>query len=516
MDVEALKKEMAAWPHVSQLWGISLAERDERFKAQWQPLRADIEAALMTRATRTFDASAAGFVGGGDLYLARDGVLSRELVPMDVTISPPAPLTGEAILDATILARLHAVADLAPTATNWQPHRVIALSEEAALACGVKLTCPQPGALGLLLFRRPRYESLLGDILDIFGHDATAFEEWVDPGIYVESLRLLAQDVGLTLHTVDASQAQLNASQARPAAAQALMPGAPIDERHLPFLYLRFRGTPERGGRLGSVAELMLARSSQRVASPLRGLPLLELQHFTGEQVAWVDADHPAVGAIGEAMFAALYGAGADPVTKQGGAGGIDLAPVRAAAHLGVSLEDPVQALHLGHYLGERFLDRYERRGDTLVNARGEPMTYKHLTRMARTFASAMGSHFLQFHNTHPAVGIVLAEPGGEGAYRAGAVAARTLYHARAQGWAAIVKSGPIDLAEAGIAIAIESAVSPAQREQLRHGQLRPALTLQVGWPLANEQLSSGRTGLELRERDLRPPRVHPLAHFFI
>ena len=500
---------MAAWPHVSALWDISLAERDLRFKAHWQPLRLAIDDALAGHTTKSFDASAAGFVWSGDIYHAHAGVLSRELVPTQVTLAAPQKLAGAPLRDASVLARLHAVADLAPTATNWQPHRVIVMSESAAIECGVKLRDADPLALGLLLFRRPRYESLLGDILDIFGANATAFEEWVDPGIYVESLRLLAHDASLTLEVIDAAQAL-------PPPAAALMPGAAIDARHLPFLFLRFRGSPQQVHAATPLVPLMLSRSSQRVASPARALPLAPLQAFTGEQVAWVAADHPAVAAIGRAMFTALYGRGADPETKQGGVGGIDLQPEKAAGHLGVSLDGPVQAAHLGPYLGERFLDRYERRGETLVSARGEPMTYKHLTRMARTFASAMGSHFLQFHNTHPAVGIVLAAPGGEGAFAAGVLAARTLYYARAQGWAAIVKSGPIDLAEAGIAEAIESAVTPRQRDALRAGELRPALTLQVGWPLANERLASGRTGLELRERDLRPPHAHPLAHFFV
>jgi hypothetical protein len=506
MDAIAIKAELDAWPHVSELWGISLAERDRRFAAHWQPLRAAIDEALASGATQSFDASAAGFVWGGDLYHARQGVLTRELTPIDVALPAPVSLSGAPVDDASVLARLHAVADLSPSATNWQPHRVCVLSEDAAVACGVAIADADPRALGFLFFRRPRYESLLGDILDLFGENATAFEEWVDPGIYVETLRLLAQSSGLTIGTVDASRA-------RPPPATALVPGAPIDARHLPFVFIRFRGEPHTSEAL---ARLVLSRSSHRVASPVRTLPLAPLADFTGEQVVWLGADDPAVSAIGHAMFTALYGEGADLQTKQGGVGGIDLQAEKAAAHLGVALDAPVRAVHLGPYLGERFTDRYEVRNGMLMGARGEPMTYRVLTRMARTFASAMGAHFLQFHNTHPAVGIVLAAPGGEGAYAAGTLAARTLYFARAQGWAAIVKSGPIDLAESRIARAIENAVSPRQRTALRAGELRPALTLQVGGPLANEMLSSGRTGLELRARDLRPPRAHPLAHFFV
>ncbi len=354
---------------------------------------------------------------------------------------------------------------------------------------------------------------MLGALLEVFGMQASAFEEWIDPGIYIETIRLAAEECGLALTLADAKGVH-------PVAAPAsLVAGGDIDQRHLPFLFLRFGGTPKMVSPAteNSFARLALCRSSQRVASPTRPLPAHTLAEFTGAQTVWFQSTDPIVSVIGRSMFAGLYGEGADLATKTGGIGGVlaSMSPEAAQKHLQVALEDGVAADKIGGYLRERLLEggRYTVSNGVLTSARGEPMTYKNLTRMTKTFAAAMGSFFLQFHNTHPAAGIVLAEATPMGAFDAGVRAARLLYHARAEGYAAIVKSGPVDLAEAGIARALAEVT---HHEGLNSGAVRPALTVQVGWPLADETLGNGVKGLDQRERDLRPPRAHPLTHFFV
>ncbi len=154
--MNALIRDIESWPNVTALWGLTLAERDARFRAAWLPVRAAIEAARLAKRAGEFDASAAGFVWSGDTYSTdREGNVAREFAPISTSLSTEALVfggtpAGAPITDATVLAQLHALADLSPTATNWLPHRVRVLSETAAQQAGVILDAPRDGALGLL------------------------------------------------------------------------------------------------------------------------------------------------------------------------------------------------------------------------------------------------------------------------------------------------------------------------------------------------------------------------------
>jgi hypothetical protein len=94
----------------------------------------------------------------------------------------------------------------------------------------------------------------------------------------------------------------------------------------------------------------------------------------------------------------------------------------------------------------------------------------------------------------------------------------------RAEGASSIIKTGPIDLARDPIAVIL--AENPdglphlrAWKAPLEAGRLLPAMTFQVGMPLAgSDVIDAGtpgeHTGYEERKRDKRPPREDFTWHY--
>lgn len=520
-----LRTEIATWTHVHSLLGTTTQQRDQAFEHALKELRQSVESLRAAGAEGNVDGSAVSFVENGDTYRVHpSGNVTRELSTHEdgyaLATSPVVNgLRGTAVSLETLL-RAHCSAWLAPSATNWQPLRMLVKLEVELQLAGV-LHDARSGAAAFVIYRRPQYVSLLGDILSLYGLNATAFEESIDSAFYLETLTLILAESKVSVQIDRLLPEHQSKARGWFEASPLASPG--FD----PFCVVRFSaGEQSAGTGTGAVAHLSRNRTSHRVASPTRTLDFKDVQP-TAALIAsaiaspctltWVSSSHEVVPAIGEAMFEALYGVGADRASKSGGTGGMlaafapEALAVRLAAR-GKSLDSPVD--ELSEFLEERLSEggRYRREHGVLVSSKGEPLTYKMLARLTRTFAAAMGTFFLQFKNTHPVLGIVWAPNGPDGAYEAGRLAARMLLAARAKGWASIVKTGPIDLAEASIAkLFLDRGIVPASVGKTQ----RPALTLQFGWPLGDEKLDpqnpEAQSGLAYRERDRRPTRLHPL-----
>lgn len=518
-----LRSEIATWTHVHSLLGTTTQQRDQAFDHALKELRQSVESLRAAGVQGRVDGSAVSFVEAGDTYRVHpSGEVTRDLSTHEdgyaLATAPVAHgLTANTVSLETVL-RAHVSAWLAPSATNWQPLRMLVKLEAELQLAGV-LTDARPGAFAFVIYRRPQYVSLLGDILSLYGLNATAFEESIDSAFYLETLTLILAESKVSVQIDRLMPEHQGTARGWFEASTLASPGFE------PFCIVRF-SSHGLSAHTGTVAHLARNRTSHRVASPTRTLDFKEVQPTAALitnaiaspcAVTWVSSSHEVVPAIGEAMFEALYGVGADRASKSGGTGGMlaSFAPEVLATKLaarGKSLDSPVD--ELGEFLEERLSEggRYRREHGVLVSSKGEPLTYKMLARLTRTFAAAMGTFFLQFKNTHPVLAVVWAPRGPEGAYEAGRFAARMLLAARAKGWASIVKTGPIDLAEDSIAkLFVERGIVP---EFVGKTQ-RPALTLQFGWPLGDEKLDphnpEAQSGLAYRERDRRPTRLHPL-----
>lgn len=354
-----------------------------------------------------------------------------------------------------------------PSATNWQPMRVVVRPDD------------------YLLLRQNRYCSLLGDVLDAFGLVYETHEEMIDAGIYLEGVLRTAQVQGLSVDWDCATEAESH----------------PLDPaRFVPFARMRLFGdgvVPDWFERLS------LGRVTQRVASrrPLEKSVLGELwreaMRLVGVpqgvlRVAVYTGDQPEPERMGQAMHAALYG-------EEGFLSRMTLQ--RLCEVWETSPDDAVRLDRLGAFFWERLSqeDRYQVDPCGVILANGKPLLVKQAAKLLKGLASTFGRHFLQFQNTHPLTGVVTVS--GEAGYVwLGRVVAVWLWLARARGLSAIVKSGPVILAGSAIQ-AITASVD------------RPALIVQLGWPLGLEEQVGGHTGLEERLRDKRPPRADVIDH---
>ncbi|MNY42219.1 hypothetical protein D3C86_1770850 [compost metagenome] len=96
---------------------------------------------------------------------------------------------------------------------------------------------------------------------------------------------------------------------------------------------------------------------------------------------------------------------------------------------------------------------------------------------------------------------------------------------ARAMGASSIIKTGPIDLARDPVSrILADNPDAQAEVAKLQPaiaaGTVLPAMTFQVGYPLAGSDIIEPGTpnehsGYEERKRDKRPPRARFVAHYF-
>jgi hypothetical protein len=190
-----------------------------------------------------------------------------------------------------------------------------------------------------------------------------------------------------------------------------------------------------------------------------------------------------------------------------------------------------VEADWLGPHLRQRLLrdGKYRVCDGRLQDERGRALPLPVLVRLLKSLASTFGHFFLKFQNTHPQNAVLLADAHASDPHltwrNLGRVAAGLTWAARAEGLSSIIKTGPIDLA--GEAIGHILAENPdgcpkleAWQADLRSGRWKPAMTFQVGHPLAGSEVVDADTpdahsGLEERRRDRRPPRALFSHHYW-
>lgn len=584
-----------------RLLGLGLPERDEVLAAEFARFDAAIEAAKAQAAAEgrpvNVDGAGISLTDGGDTWtIWPDGRMTREYsrhAGFDAFLAqlahPPAidwhrPAPRAMLLEAAY----HAF--WSPSATNWQPTRVIEVTGETrdALAAIAAFEVPANDFPLLLLLRREHYESLLGDVLEPFGQEVTAREESIDAGIFAHTLAMGALAQGLTAREHEFSPTEREAARSVVLAEldrrlEAGGHGAAVREQ-----LVRVRAFLEAGryhpdaivaighpaapvAPFPAFGALVGEHSTQRVASPAAEFghdAMMRIWEASRDTLPVADRDlvlfadfswHEKVPArIGLAMFQALYGAGADPESKAGGEGGL-LTAINVGNYLRhadktsaswlderlpagwraldeealrkAAKELPFRRQDLGRYMLERILrdGKYRVEGDMVLDDRGRALTVPLLVRMFKSLAATFGNFFLKFQNTHPQNAVLLADathPDPHHVWRAvGKAAAVLTYLSRAEGASSIIKTGPIDLARDPIgAILAENPDDLAHlrpwKDRLARRELLPAMTFQVGMPLAgSDVIEAGtpgeHTGYEERRRDKRPPREDFTTHYF-
>lgn len=586
------------------LLGISLPERDRLLAAEFERFDAAIERAR-EEAARTgrkvaVDGARISLTEGGDTWWVQpDGTMEREYSPFEgferlvAELGHPPDLDHARPIDPEALLRAAYHGFWSPSATNWQPTRVLELEGEARGRLMELVGWPtDTGLPALVLLRRDHYESLLGDVLEPYGLAVTAREESIDVGIFAETLAMSALGHGLTYREHVFAPEQLAAVRALLVAELAARcerlqgPAAEVaaERSKLDLLadYLeRGKYLPDSvmlvghpraaaGFRFEAFEALVDAHSTQRVASPTREFSRAETDTLWARTLAalpaherstvefvffhWNEQTPPA---IGGAMFEALYGVGADSESKTGGEGGLltavtvrnylqnlaatDADYVRSQVGAGwEQLSDAdlqkatrgmgVRAHEIGRYLRERILrdGKYQVKDGIITDAAGKPLSIPVLVRLNKSLASTFGNFFLKFQNTHPQNGVLLANTrAGEAhwVYRTvGKAAAVLTYMSRAMGASSIIKTGPIDLAREPIRAILVANLDAKPEVQALHdalaeGTLQPAMTFQVGYPLAGSDVVDAgtpgeHTGYEERRRDKRPPRERFVDHY--
>jgi nitroreductase len=577
--------------NLGALIGITLAERDaiarERARAFQERLEVVRAVARRVLWPQRVDGSPLGFTLEGDTWIVHpDGGLGRtlacapELSGLLARVSDPcAPAPAEAsrrdLLEAGFLALWM------PSATNWQPMRVVELRGPARLevARAARLDgAARGGATVLVLLRRDRYESLLGDVMAPFGLSPTAHEEWIDSGLYEQSfaLALASRGCGLARGRAGARSDEIAAIlirdlEARGREMEAAGDRLGSERKKVAAIVeaLRFRrllpdgvfavGAAQGGARDREAFErLVLSRASERVASPhplepgvldrvIRSTFAGLSEH--GRDLVRIVA-FPKGGAvpeaIGRAMHEALYGVDGEGgflgafegkrfreyIERSGeGSGSNGATELRVAEE--VELKDwlagaAVPAGTLGSFLAERLEmeGRYRREKGAWVNDGGRPVPAGAMVRILRNIASVFGRFFLRFADTHPVTMILLARSGrrpAEDAFRAvGRAAAHLVLAARSYGLTSVVKTGPLDLAGPAIAGILSSTLRNGKDAEygkgVETGEWTPALLAQIGLPLAGSDWvgspEEGHNGLQERMRDRRPPRADSTDHF--
>jgi hypothetical protein len=589
-----------------RLVGLNLPERDRVLADLFVTFDAALERAR-EEAARTgrpveVDGAPISLTDGGDTWTVHpDGRMTRayERFPgfegFLAQVADRPPLDWARPADRRQLLETAYFGFWSPSATNWQPTRVLEVQGAARDAFCRLAGWPVPeGHFPLLvLLRRDHYESLLGDVLEPFGLEVTAREESIDAGIFAQTMVLTALSQGLTAleHEFEAAQRPEAKAivDAELTVRLATLEGATdpllVQERETLSQILDFLGRdkyiPDAVFAVGHPTRditpyalfprVIGEHSTQRVASPNAEfghdavMRIWEVARDTlppGDRPLVQFADfswHEKVPSrIGQAMFESLYGVGADPETKAGGEGGIltavtvknlllhtaKSAPDYVEAHAPAGWRDmdenelrkavremPTRAQDLGKYMRERILrdGKYVVRDGWIVDQEHDrPLSVPLLVRMMKSLAGTFGNFFLKFQNTHPQNAVLLADTtqaDRHHAYRVvGKAAAVLTYLSRAEGASSIIKTGPIDLARDPIGrILAENPDGLPQlkpwAEPLNAGTLLPAMTFQVGMPLAGSDViepgtPNEHTGYEERRRDKRPPREDFTWHY--
>lgn len=321
--------------------------------------------------------------------------------------------------------------------------------------------------------------------------------------------------------------------------------------------------------------QLTLERTTQRVASStgeiseedvqlvidncLKAMTPEEREKVHISKFTWHDK---AVIDIGAGMFEALYGKGADPETKRGGEQGFlsgmtvrnyitnlknndpEILPFFSLEQLENMPEADLKTMaretilydrHIGPYLLERMtLDgKYIVHEDgKIVSEKGKEVSVALMVKLLSGIASTFGNFFLKFKNTHP---ITLLISGKEAEtlqtqnfnFKAvGKLGAIISYEVRRQGYTAITKTGPIDLAMEQIRDILVAHHSKNPKEQeiaqgLKSKAWSPAMVFQFGYPLKGSDIidkgtSEEHNGLEERKRDKRPTRFGLDARYIL
>lgn len=361
---------MRASTFTGSLLGIGLPERDRLMAAEFERFDADLAQAKQ-EAERTgkrvaVDGARISLTDGGDTWWVHpDGKLEREYSTFDgfdtlvAELGHPPELDMGRSIDPSALLRAAYHAFWSPSATNWQPTRVLEVEGTTRTRLMELAGWSSATALpALVLLRRDHYESLLGDSMEPYGLMVTAREESIDVGIFAETLAMSALGHGLTFreHVFTPEQVQraqellsvelrarrdrLSGSEAEVSAERTKIDGlieALATGKYLPDSVMLIghpvAATPQAFERFEALID---AHSTQRVASPTREFSKQETETLWQRTVAalpphersavefvffhWNEQTPPA---IGGAMFEALYGVGADPETKAGGEGGL-------------------------------------------------------------------------------------------------------------------------------------------------------------------------------------------------
>lgn len=563
-----------AYGVLGELTGISLAERDRRQRRVVRAARGRLAAAREEAAADgnvvTVDASAVSGIAGGDAWLvAPDGAVERRLEPAPVAAevigrraaptSSGAPPVSPAEA-RPLLLRCAYNGLWSPSGTNWQPIRVVEVAGEELATLAAAAGWRPVGDAVAVVVRRTAYESLLGDVAALGGAAIEARAELVDAGIHRAACAVTVAGHGCDpgwLEVPDdrrtAADSVLGAIVRRRVAAwgeaaaeltQRLEVGGatvawgfeprPLagDGRHL---------TPGIPGGLApsAVDRLVWSRASERVASPSRELEPDRVRSLLARaRAAAPDAAEaveavvlsrggPEVAAIGRAVHEALYGAGADPTTGAGGAGGLLSRISEPVVAAGLGLADtapgtPVPMAAVPRRLRDHLLASpgIGCDGELLVERDGRPLTVAGLTRLVRVLTVGFGRHFLGFGSTHPVTVVLLAPLSPlvpDVGFACGELVARLLLLARADGLVAVAKSGPTELARDAIDRVV-AAAAPRLEGRIANGALGALLVVQLGWPLGpDEQVVVGgepHDGLVERLHDRRAPRARLAEHY--
>lgn len=571
-----------------RLVGLDLPARDALLARLFESFERDL-ATAQGEARRSgqpvaFEAAAISLTDGGDTcWVHPDGTLDREYSVfagyercLEQAAAPP-PLDPSRPVHPEKLLHASYTAFWAPSATNWQPTRVLECSRAQRLALQRVLGVPLPlcELPWLITLRREHYESLLGDVLEPFGLHVTAREESIDAGIFAHTLRLAVLSGGLTLQerVFDSAERlrlvplvrdilrEAQTAEACPMASEKALADliGHLETGHYLPDGLFIIGHPAAPFTpWPPLPALVTAHSTQRVASPRRRLDVPAFSHLWDvahaslpaeerKHVRWVhfSREQKVPQQIGAAMHVALYGGHEkggllEAMTlgrylntlqqRQSGAWQNNLPShwhdLPETELRSICRELPVETAWLGSHLRERlFRDgKYHNGQGQVLDERGRPLTLPLLVRLLKGLAGTFGHFFLKFQNTHPQNAVLLADTRqGEPhvIWRSvGRLAATLTWAARAEGLSSIIKTGPIDLA--GDAIAQILAANPdgcpilaGWENELEARRLYPALTFQVGYPLGlSDTVESGTGDAHSGLEERRRDKRPPRAHF--
>lgn len=602
--------------HVGKLIGIDLPRRDLVVKEEYEKLELEIEKArqLSRKTNKEIKVDAGGVSGSAaeDYYVVTpDGRMDRCLGVI--------PGFGKFLINRSKLSFVedeapdrNAIFEAAfnglwsPSATNWQPMRVVEVNTGMfKKLSGFKDVSLSDSGFGLVFLRRILYESLLVDVLEPFGLHVNAKEELIDWGIYSEVFKMSLESRGRSCLACDivereapvVSELLLVEMSARlnkyrkaldsPKTSQGSAELIAKEIKKIEILSAELvsgRCYPAEALIIGKAVydhgdslckdfnKVVLGRASERVASPNKKVPEGDIKKIieysmaglTEEdrsrfRLACFDKDGEVPNKIGQGMFYALYGDGADLTTKKGGVNGCVLEMnIRNFMRVlldkypdeieGLSVEMvntmdskdlkkfartvPVKEKYIGVHILERIIrdGKYTLQKGVVINEKGKPLSAMLLVRIMANLAANFGNFFLKFQNTHPYTLILFARESknldemSKTFMLLGRVVSIMTLHARSMGLTGIVKTGPIDVAREKIKeILIDYMLAHPEHKQfgndLKTGLYQPAIFYQVGLPLAGDDIvdrgePTEHSGFEERKRDKRPPREDSINHY--